>query len=137
MMGEHARRRRMRKSHALLLLVLLAVALSVLAQGKPPLRLVHSIPMPGFEGCDFDHFDSDLKGNRLILAAEDHNTVEVFNLRNGKHLRSIMGFDHPHGIVFLPDSNKFIVPDGGSAFGMAKLVSGDTYNIVDTIKLPP
>jgi DNA-binding beta-propeller fold protein YncE len=93
--------------------------------------------MPGFEGCDFDHFDSDLTGNRLMLAAEDHNTVEVFNLRTGKHLRSIMGFDHPHGIVFLADSNKFIVTDGGSAFGMAKLVSGDTYKIVDTIKLPP
>ncbi len=127
----------MRKSYTLFLIALLVVALTVLAQGKPPLRLVRSIPMPGFEGCDFDHFDSDLKGNRLILAAEDHNTVEVFNLQSGKHLRSITGFDHPHGIVFLPDSNKFIVTDGGSAFGMVKLVSGDTYEIVDTIKLPP
>jgi DNA-binding beta-propeller fold protein YncE len=127
----------MRKSYALCLMALLVVALSVLAQGKLPLRLVRSIPMPGFEGCDFDHFDYDLKGNRLFLAAEDHNTVEVFNLRSGKPLRSITGFDHPHGIVFLPDSNKFIVTDGGSAFGKANVVSGETYEIVDTIKLPP
>jgi DNA-binding beta-propeller fold protein YncE len=127
----------MRKRFALYLITALVVAVGLLAEGKPPLRLVRTIPMPGFEGCDFDHFDSDRKGNRLILAAEDHNTVEVFDLRSGKHLRSIMGFDHPHGIVFLSDSNKFIVTDGGSAFGMAKLVSGDTYKIVDTIKLPP
>ncbi len=127
----------MRKLIALFLITVLMVAVGLLAEGKPPLRLVRTVPMPGFEGCDFDHFDSDLQGNRLILAAEDHNTVEVFNLRSGKHLRSIMGFDHPHGIVFLPDSNKFLVTDGGSAFGMAKLVSGDTYTIVDTIKLPP
>src|SRR6267143_1950469 len=61
----------MRKSYGLILIVLLVVALSVLAQGKPPLRLVRSIPMPGFEGGDFDHFEADLKGNRLFLAAED------------------------------------------------------------------
>jgi DNA-binding beta-propeller fold protein YncE len=127
----------MRKLFGLYLIALLMVAVGLLAEGKPPLRLVGTIPMPGFEGCDFDHFDADLKGNRLILAAEDHNTVEIFNLRSGKHLRSIMGFDHPHGIVFLADSNKFIVTDGSSAFGMAKLVSGDTYEIVDTLKLPP
>jgi DNA-binding beta-propeller fold protein YncE len=127
----------MRKSPAFYLITVLMVAVGLLAEGKPPLRLVRAIPMPGFEGCDFDHFDSDLKGNRLILAAEDHNTVEVFDLRSGKRLRSITGFDHPHGIVFLPDSNKFIVTDGGSAFGMAKLVSGDTFKVVDTIKLPP
>src|SRR5215469_9591683 len=127
----------MRKLYALFLVAMLVVALGVLAAGKPPLRLIRTVPMPGFEGCDFDHFDYDLKGNRLFLAAEDHNTVEVFNLRSGKRLHSITGFDHPHGIVFLADSNKFIVTDGGSAFGKANVVSGDTYEVVDTMKLPP
>src|SRR4029077_5658210 len=127
----------MKKSYAMFLITMLIAALGVLAEGKPPLRLIRSIPMPGFEGCDFDHFDYDLKGNRLFLAAEDHNTVEVFDLRSGKPLRSIKGFNHPHGIVFLPDSNKFIVTDGGSDFGKANIVSGDKYEVVDTIKLPP
>ena len=127
----------MRKSLVLYLTTALLAAAGLLAEGKPPLRLIRSIPMPGFEGCDFDHFDYDLKGNRLFLAAEDHNTVEVFNLRSGKPLHSIKGFNHPHGIVFLPDSNKFIVTDGGSDFGKANIVSGDTYEVVDTIKLPP
>jgi len=58
--------------------------------------------MPGFEGGDFDHFEADLKGNRLFLAAEDHKTVEVFNLRTGKQLHSIAVFGNPHGIVYVP-----------------------------------
>jgi DNA-binding beta-propeller fold protein YncE len=127
----------MRRLRASSLLLSLLIPLTVLAQGKAPLRLVRSIPMRGFEGCDFDHFDADIRGNRLFLAAEDHNTVEIFNLRTGKHLRSISGFEHPHAIVFLPDSNRFIVTDGGKAFGRCNLLSGDTYQIIDTIKLPP
>lgn len=127
----------MRKSYGLFLIALLAIALSVLAQGKPPLRLVRSVPMPGFEGGDFDHFEADLKGNRLFLAAEDHKTVEVFNLRTGKHLHSIAVPGNPHGIVYVPDSNKFIVTVGGSGISKAILVSGDTYEIIDAINLPP
>lgn len=117
--------------------VVLGTALKVTAQAKAPLRLISTIPMPGFEGCDFDHFDSDLKSNRLFLAAEDHKTVEVFNLRTGEHLRTISGFEQPHAVVFLPKSNQLIVTVGGAGFGMCKLVSGDTYQIIDTIKLPP
>ena len=113
------------------------VSFGVIAQTKPPLRLINSIPMPGFEGCDFDHFESDVKGNRLFLAAEDHKTVEVFNLRTGEHLRTISGFEQPHAIVYLPDSNQLIVTVGGAGFGMCKLVNGNTYEIIETMKLPP
>src|SRR6266550_1149776 len=125
----------MRKSYGLIFIVLLVVALSVLAQGKPPLRLVRSIPMPGFEGGDFDHLAADLKGNRLFLAAEDHKTVEVFDLKSGKPIHSITGFGQPHAIVYLPDSNKLIVTDGDD-FGRVALVNGENYQIMDTIKLP-
>jgi len=44
--------------------------------------------LPGYSG-DFDHFAVDLEGNRLFLAAEDHGTLEVFDLHTGKHLRSV------------------------------------------------
>jgi DNA-binding beta-propeller fold protein YncE len=118
-------------------IVFLGVAFRVTAQAKPPLRHIRTIPMPGFEGCDFDHFEADLKGNRLFLSAEDHKTVEVFNLRTGEHLRSISGFEQPHAIVYLPDSNQLIVTVGGAGFGMCKLVSGNTYQIIDTMKLSP
>src|SRR6202048_1762034 len=61
------------------------------AKGKQPLKLVTTTPLPGFTG-DFDHFALDLNGKRLFLTAEDHKTVEVFDL-DGKHLHSITGFD--------------------------------------------
>jgi len=124
----------MKKITAILLFVLLAVVQRAPAQGKAPLKLIETTPLPGFSG-DFDHFGVDLKGNRLFLAAEDHKTVEVFDLRSGKPLHSITGFGQPHAIVYLPDSNKLIVTDGDD-FGRVALVSGENYQITDTIKLP-
>src|ERR1700730_10468454 len=111
------------------------VSVSVKAQEKAPLKLITTTPLPGFSG-DFDHFAVDLKGNRLFLAAEDHKTVEVFELRSGKPLHSITGFGQPHAILFLPDTNKLIVTDGDD-FGRVSLVNGKSYEIIDNIKLPP
>lgn len=123
-----------KKSNAAWLLLLLTLAAQAIAQDKPPLKLVTTIPLPGFSG-DFDHFAVDLKGNRLFLAAEDHHSVEVFALKSGKPLRSISGFSEPHAIVYLPDADKFIVTDGDD-FGLVALVNGKDYKILDTIKLP-
>jgi DNA-binding beta-propeller fold protein YncE len=117
------------------LFVLLAVVQRAAAQDKAPLKLIGTTPLPGFSG-DFDHFTADLKGNRLFLTAEDHKTVEVFDLRSGKSLHSITGFEEPHAMVFLPETNKLIVTDGGDASGKVALVSGENYQITDTIKLP-
>jgi DNA-binding beta-propeller fold protein YncE len=115
-------------------LLFLAITARVGAQEKLPLKLVATTPLPGFTG-DFDHFGLDLKGKRLFLAAEDHKTVEVFDL-DGKRLTSITGFGQPHAILYMPDVNKLIVTDG-DGFGMVVLVSGEDYKILDTIKLPP
>src|SRR5271157_4125796 len=104
------------------------------AQEKLPLKLAATTPLPGFTG-DFDHFGLDLKGKRLFLAAEDHQTVEVFDL-DGKRLKSITGFGQPHAILYMPEVNKLLVTDG-DGFGMVELVSGVDYKILDKIKLPP
>lgn len=109
-------------------------ALSTSAEVKQPLKLVTTTPLPGFSG-DFDHFALDLKGKRLFLTAEDHKTVDVFDLE-GKHLHSITGFGQPHAALFLPESNKLIVTDGDDDFGKVELVSGEDYRILDTMKLP-
>ena len=61
--------------------------------------------------------------------------MEVFNLRTGKRIHTITGFEEPHDIVYLPDSDKLIVTDGGDDFGWVKLVSAKNYQIVDKIKL--
>jgi hypothetical protein len=72
------------------------------------------MPLPGITG-DFDHFAVHVKGNGLFLTAEEHKTVEVFDLKTTKHLKSIGGLDTPHSALFLPQSNKVYVVDGGLA----------------------
>jgi DNA-binding beta-propeller fold protein YncE len=103
------------------------------AQEKLPLKLVATIPMPGFTG-DFDHFGLDLKGNRLFLASENQRTVEVFDLRTGERIHSIPGFGQPLTMAYLPESNRLIVTDGGETDAV-QLVDCKEYKIVGTIKL--
>src|SRR3984893_3906380 len=124
----------MRKSYALLL-ALFFVTVSAHAQADPPLRLIQTIFLPGYVG-DFEHFAADIKGNRLFLIAEDHNTVEVLNIRTGGRIHTITGFGQPHAIEYLPDPNSLIVTEGDEESGAVELVSGSTYKTLDKIKLP-
>lgn len=135
----------MKKSCMTFLALTLAAGMHLYAQGDAPLKLLHTTPLPGFKG-DLDHSAVDLKGNRLFVTAEVHQTVEVFNLRTGENIHSITGFDGaPHEILFRPESNTLIVADGGfydSASrklgpGSCKLIDGKTYRIRATITLPP
>jgi hypothetical protein len=114
------------------MMILAVCSLTMKAQEKLPLKLIIRTPMPGFTG-DFDHFGLDLKGNRLFLAAEEHKTVEVFDLRTGERIHSIQGFGQPLMMVYLPESNRLVVTDGGD--GAVQLVDCKTYKIIKTIKL--
>ncbi len=98
------------------------------------LRLLGRTDVPNFEG-DFDHFAADVKGNRLFLAGEEKGTLEVFDLKTAKHLKTVQGFEEPHAIHFMPDTNRLIVTNSGD--GMSKVMDGKTYEIVGTIKLVP
>jgi DNA-binding beta-propeller fold protein YncE len=123
------------KLRSIFLATLIAIPLALGAQQDAPLKLLHTTPLPGFQG-DLDHSAVDLKGHRLFVTAEVHKTVEVFDLNTGERIHSITGFDTPHEILFRPDSNTLIVADGGSP-GSCKLVDGKTYEIIDKIELPP
>ncbi len=122
----------MRKSLKSYVMILALCAVTVKAQEKLPLKLIVSTPMPGFTG-DFDHFGLDLKGNRLFLAAEEHKTVEVFDLQTGERIHSIPGFGQPLMMVYLPESNRLVVTDGGDS--AVHLVDCKKYKIIETIKL--
>lgn len=87
-------------------------AVTVVAQTSS-VKLIKSVDLPGYEG-DFDHFAADYDRNRLLLAAEDHGTLEVFDLKTSDHLKTVSGFGNPHSIlvrkgvptVFITDSGK-------------------------------
>jgi DNA-binding beta-propeller fold protein YncE len=114
-------------------LLLTGHAPAAVAADKAPLRLVDTIPMPGIDG-DFDHFSVDVKGNRLFLAAEEHHTIEVFDLHSGKMVHSITGFDTPHSIVYVPTVNRLFVIDGGKG-GSCQVLDATTYKVQKSIKL--
>ena len=120
-----------------MLISFLVATLVTHAQGEPHLRLIQTISLPGFEGGDFDHLNYDLKDNRLYLAAEDHKTVEVFNLSTGKPVHSITGFLAPHAILCPPNSTGIIVTDEDrDKEGWIKFVDKESYKVTKTITLP-
>jgi len=106
----------------------------VAASDSAPLKLVKSVDLPKYSG-DFDHFAADVNGNRLFLAAEDHGTLEVFDLKSTKWLKTIRGFEVPHSILYLPASQKLFVTDGGE--GMSKVLNGADLQIVKKVQLVP
>jgi hypothetical protein len=99
----------------------------------PVLVLQGRTELPGYSG-DFDHFAVDLPGGRLFLAAEDHGTLEVFELQSGKHLQSVRGFETPHSIFPIPQTHKLLITDGSDSI---KLLDDRTLAPAGTIKLHP
>jgi len=114
--------------HVRLIIMLVMVMSTVCpapANEAAPLQLLQVVPLPGFTG-DFDHFAVDEKGGRLFLAGEDHKTVEVFDLKANRHIKSITGFGAPHAIFYLPESDRILVTDGDKGF--LRILRGKDYS---------
>ncbi len=105
----------------------------LLAQ-QSSVKLIKTVDLPGYTG-DFDHFAVDYDRGRLLLAAEDHGTLEVFSLKTSDHLRTIGGFGNPHSIlvrrgvstVFITDSTKL----------GPTIRNADTYVKIKSVPLTP
>jgi DNA-binding beta-propeller fold protein YncE len=88
----------------------LSAAMALAAAGNEPLVLTHRTNFPGYDG-DVDHLFADAGENKLFVAAEDHGTVEVFNLKTGKHLKSLTTFKTPHAFFLVPGTHRLIITD--------------------------
>ena len=104
------------------------------ATREQPLEPLGHTNIPGYTG-DFDAITPDPALNRIFMAAEDHGTVEVFDLGTGKHLRTLTTFGTPHQIFVVPGTHRMIVTDGGKD-GTA-IVDTRTYKVLGHIKLAP
>lgn len=132
---ERSKMLRNRNQFILMLAFLLNPSVStVFAQTAEPLKLEKTVELPGYTG-DFDHFAVDRERGRLLLAAEDHGTLEVFDLKTGSHLRTIAGFDNPHSILIRPGARTILVTDSGKS--MSKLLDAETYEKKGTVTLVP
>jgi DNA-binding beta-propeller fold protein YncE len=110
------------------------------ATSSSPLQLVHKIPLPGVEGR-IDHMAVDTDGQRMFVAALGHNTLEVLDLKTGKHLRSIAGFREPQGVAYITatagqarsGTDRIVVASGGD--GSCRVYDGRSYRQLQEFKL--
>lgn len=125
----------MRKTQVILG-IMLAASPWIAAAGDMPgsaLKVTKTVVLPGYHG-DFDHFAVDRERGRILLAAEDHGTLEVFSLATGNHLRTVKGqIDTPHSILVRPGAPTIFLTDSGKS--MSKILDANTYAQVKTAPL--
>lgn len=99
-----------------------------------PLVLSRIVPLAGIEG-DFDHFAVDSKRGHLFVSAEEHHSLEMFDLQTGQHLKSIPGVVTPHTLAFVPERDELFVADGGA--DACIVLSGEDFHETARIALKP
>src|SRR5438309_10353792 len=104
------------------------------AQVPGPLKLIQTIPLPGLKDGDFDHFQVDVPGKRLFLAAEVNSAVEVIDLNTNKVIHKLTGPKTPHSIAYNPDSKKLFVVDEGPP-NQVQIYDGTSFELLGTIPM--
>jgi hypothetical protein len=122
----------MKKHFPLLGILLLAFAATAHSQASAPLKLLQKIPLPGVPGA-LDHMGIDIRGQRLFIPAEQHQTVEVVDLKAGKRIRTLSDVLWPSTIAYNPQTNEIFVTDRSG--GSIKVFNGETYELAKTIEL--
>lgn len=118
---------------AILSAIILLLLIPAWGNGKTPLKLVQTTPLPQLHEGDFDHFAVDLKGSRLFSTAEENEKVLVFDLKTNKLIHTIEGLKAPHSMVYRADLKKLFVVDGD--LGEVKIFNSETYAPIGTIKV--
>lgn len=117
--------------------VLLTLFLSFnAAADQRTLELVANVPLPAITGGDFDHFAVDLEKNKLYVPSEVYDSIEVFNLKTGEHLRSATGLvKSPHMLKFMPGKNELFVADARN--GYCDVLDATDLHLIKRIALQP
>lgn len=102
------------------------------APSARPLALIGRTNFPGYDG-DVDHLFADLKENKLFVAAEDHGTVEVFNLETGRLLTTLTTFKTPHAFFLVPGTHRLIITDDAGP----RIVDDRTYKVLGYLDIKP
>jgi DNA-binding beta-propeller fold protein YncE len=123
----------MRNSQGIFAVILLAVIAGggAVCQGQT-VRLMKELPLPGYTG-DFDHLAVDRDRGRLLVAAEDHATVEVYDLKSLAHEKTVGGFGAPHSFLIRPGAKTLIITDSGKQ--MSAIRNADTLAVEKRIVL--
>jgi len=123
----------MKRMRIVLLVLFVALAVSLSAQEKAPLKLVETIPLPGLKDGDFDHFAPDIDGHRLFLTAEENGKVQVLDINSNKLIHTIEDLKAPHAILYRKDLKKLFIVDGDAS--AVKVYDSDNYQMTAEIKV--
>ena len=121
----------MKPTRGATLALLLLLGVTAKAQDGAPLKLAHTIPLPGLKDGDFDHFAPDVDGHRLFLTAEENGKVEVFDISTNQLIHTIDDLKAPHAIFYRQDLRKLFIVDGDAS--AVKIYDSDNYQKVGEI----
>jgi len=76
---------------------------------------------------------ADLKGRRLFVAALGNDSLEVVDLRTGTRAAHIEGLSEPQGVLYIPETRRFVVSNGGD--GTCRVYDADSLKEVSRIDL--
>jgi len=124
----------MKTKRGLSLAILTLLVISAPQQAAAQLKLVQTITLGSDFAGHFDHFGVDLEHDRLF-ATPANKSVEVFNIKTGEHIRRIDGIGKPCAVFYRKDLNRIYVTDAED--GSLRIVDGDSYQIVKTVRLLP
>jgi len=114
-------------------LILLVIAIARQPGAAPePLRFLRAIELPRVEGR-IDHLTIDSTGQFLFVAALGNNTVEVIDVKNGVHVKSLSGFREPQGLAAVADA-KMIAVASGQGEGV-QTITENGFTALKTISL--
>ena len=102
----------MKKRFLIVMTVFVVFGVTARCQETAPLKLVQTFTLPPQVKGNFDHFEIDLKGNRLFATPEYYKSVVVFDLKTGKLIHTIGGIGKPHAVLYREDLNRIFVTDG-------------------------
>lgn len=122
----------MKSSHYIAAVLVAAAITGTAVCTAQTIKLVKELPLPGYTG-DFDHLAVDRDRGRLLVAAEDHATVEVYNLKTLAHEKTVTGFGAPHSFLIRPGAKTVIVTDSGKQ--MSAIRNAETLAVEKKIVL--
>ncbi len=111
---------------------IVSAASALASPSAQPLVLLGRTNLPGYDG-DFDHLFADIGENKLFVAAEDHGTVEVFDLGTGRHLKTLTTFNTPHAFFLVPGTHRLIITDNSGP----RIMDDRSYRILGHIDVAP
>src|SRR5262245_15715522 len=97
-----------------------------------PLQLIDTIPMPSVAGR-IDHLALDLHAQRLYVAANANDTLEVIDLESRGTVAHVRGLSEPQGVLVLPDTHEIVVTNGGD--GSVRFFDPRSFEVVGKVSL--